>query len=271
MGSETILVAGDGHFHLYPCYDLSRAIGNLVKNLRLLAEENRDRAPRREPFKIAFMAESRQHDYYRNILDRQIDFGALGFETAGETEKHSILFIERGRLSMALVAGRQIVTEEKIELLGLGMEEVVPDGLAAEATVEKIIAADGLPVLAFSPGKWLFRRADVVRRLVNTKFDRPLLIGDSALRPLEWGKPAVMRRVGAVILPGSDPLPLTGEEKYAGCYGFVYAGPFDISRPLASMRQIIADNPGAIIPAGRRGSAVNVAGRLLRLSKAKKT
>jgi hypothetical protein len=55
------------------------------------------------------------------------------------------------------------------------------------------------------------------------------------------------------------------EEKYAGCYGFVYQGSFDTAKPLTAMKEIIATTPQAIMPAGKRCSLINVAGRLFQL------
>ncbi|MFA7160707.1 MAG: hypothetical protein WC299_15530, partial [Kiritimatiellia bacterium] len=80
-----------------------------------------------------------------------------------------------------------------------------------------------------------------------------------------WTRPDIMRLSGAAVLPGSDPLPMPGEEQYAGSYGFVYRGDFDAARPLSSMKRIVANFPMAIVPAGRRCSAINVAARLFRL------
>ena len=262
MNSEMSVVTGDCHFHLYPGHDPARSISGLIHNLDLMTgrEEN--------IFKIAFLAESKQFNYFRKILNRELNFERIGLETSAGPEEHCVSFRKQGEVKICLVAGRQIVTKEKIEILGLGMEEIIPDNNPAEETIEKVISAGGLPVLAFSPGKWLFKRALIARRLVNTKFSRPLLIGDSALRPLGWGRPAIMRRAvmkNIAVLPGSDPLPPAGEEKYAGCYGFVYRGEFDPARPLTAMKQIIADAPSAIVPAGRRCSFMNVAGKLYQL------
>ena len=268
MINKKITVAGDGHFHLYPCYDPAGAISNLIENLGLLAQSARGPGREDDVFKIAFLAESKQHDYFHKILKKEIDFRPAGFEISAGPEEHCVSFSKQGKTLLSIAAGRQIVARERLEILGLGMETIVPDGLPAEEADEKVIAAGALPVLAFSPGKWLFKRADIVRRLAEKKFPRPLLIGDSALRPLGWSAPEIMRRAGAskiAVLPGSDPLPLPGDEKYAGCYGFVYRGPFDASKPLASIKEIIAGRPAEIFPAGRRCSMVNVAGRLFRL------
>lgn len=268
MISKKIIVAGDGHFHLYPCHAAANAIGNLIHNLDLMAKSAGEFKPGQDVCKIAFLAESKHHDYFHKLLKKEIDLRIIHLEVSAGPEEHCVSFSQQGKPELCLVAGRQVVTREKLEILGLGMEELVPDGLPAEEVIEKVIAAGGLPVLAFSPGKWLFKREKIVLKLIE-RYGNALIIGDSALRPLGWGRPAIMRRAGAKILSGSDPLPLPGDEKYAGCYGFIYQGSFDPARPLTSMREIIAATPQAIMPAGRRCSFINVAGRLFRLAKAR--
>ena len=258
MTSETTTVAGDGHFHIYPCHDPAEIIGRLVDNLALLAGRDSN------AFKIAFFAESRACDYFNKIRDRKISFEKIGLEISHGPEEHCISLRRGGRTELCLVAGRQIVTAEKLEVLGLAMEVLVPDGQPEDETVRMVAAAGGLPVLAFAPGKWFFGRGIVARGLVG-RFGKELIIGDSALRPRGWTRPDIMCLSGAAVLPGSDPLPMPGEEKYAGSYGFVYRGDFDTARPLAAMKRIMAGFPSAIMPAGLRCSVINVAARLFRL------
>jgi hypothetical protein len=164
-----------------------------------------------------------------------------------------------------LVAGRQIVTRERLEILALAMRAAIPDGLPAGDVIRRIIAAGGIPVLAWSPGKWLFGRGQPARDLVAS--DRRLSLGDTPLRPALWPEPRLMqlaRARGAAVLPGSDPLPFAGEERYAGTYGFIYRGAFDADRPAAFLARLPAE-PAAIVPAGARCGAWAVARRLYQL------
>jgi len=267
MTSKKIIVAGDGHFHLYPCHEPASAISNLIRNLDLMARSARGLEPGQDIYKIAFLAESKQHDYFRKILKNEMDFRTVDLEVLAGPEEHCVSFNKQGKQELCLVAGRQIVTRERLEILGLGMEKTVPDGLSAEEAVEKVIAAGGLPALAFSPGKWLFKRGCLAMALIE-KHKQNFLVGDSALRPLGWGEPEIMRRArenNIAVLPGSDPLPLPGDEKYAGCYGFIYEGSFDPAKPLTSMKEIIAAMPQTILPAGRRCSLITTTSKLYRL------
>jgi len=71
------------------------------------------------------------------------------------------------------------------------------------------------------------------------------------------------------VIPGSDPLPLAGEERYAGTYGFIYQGAFDASRPAAAIGHMLTGSAAAIMPVGARCGTWAVARRLKRLREAK--
>jgi hypothetical protein len=73
------------------------------------------------------------------------------------------------------------------------------------------------------------------------------------------------RERGLAIIPGSDPLPLAGEERYAGTYGFIYQGAFDASKPTASIGRMLAGPAAAIAPVGARCGTWDVAWRLYQL------
>jgi len=269
---KNIILAGDAHFHLYPCFDFARIFSELIRNLDALVDVRvGQRTPsvpsdrNHETFRLAFLVENVKCDYFHDMAGKQ--FG--DFQIVQGTEANCLNVNKDGKAQLCLVASRQIVTMEKLEVLSLGMEEKIADGLPAGEIIEKILAAGGIPVLPFSPGKWLFKRGRLAKSLV-TKYGQKLVAGDSALRPVGWGRPEIMRMAGGRILPGSDPLPLPGEEKYAGQYGFVCQGMFDVSKPFTAIKEIVLNKPDTILAAGRRCSMLNVAGRLFRLKKLKK-
>jgi len=164
---------------------------------------------------------------------------------------------------MHLVAGRQIVTAERIEVLGLAMPGRVDDGRPAPDTVAAVQAAGGVPVLAWAPGKWFFARGRVVLDIIARHPPGALLLGDTTLRPTVWPEPAIMRAArkrGYGIAAGSDPLPFAGEEARMGAYASVIEAPFDAQNPLASARAALRQGPARCV--GRRGSLPEVVRRL---------
>ena len=105
---------------------------------------------------------------------------------------------------ITFVCGYQIVTSEKIEILNLASNTVIPDGLSATEALTKV---DGIPVLPWSPGKWLGKRGEIIKSL--DAYGGKILYKDF-LVDFERFKG---------ILPGTDPLPRKGEERLVGRIG----------------------------------------------------
>jgi hypothetical protein len=264
------IVAADGHMHVYPAYDIKAVFRNLIQNLdRLAGAAGCAKAGTNgnEIIKLAFLTESREHDFFSRLQDKDKSIVGHGLAITSGPDPLCVTvgFQEVGRV--CLVAGRQIVTRERLEILGLAMRAKIPDGLPAREAIQRVVEAGGIPVLAWSPGKWLFARGRLVRDLIASDQGRVLRLGDTTLRPMLWPEPRPMRLArerGLTIIPGSDPLPFAGEERYAGTYGFIYRGAFDAERPVASIRQILT-GPGAITPAGERCSPWAIVWRLKHL------
>jgi hypothetical protein len=165
------------------------------------------------------------------------------------------------------MAGRQVVTSEKLEILALGADVSTSDGLTAEETLDLIRAAAAIPVLSWSPGKWFGRRGRIIRALIASSSPDRFLIGDTGLRPTFWPMPVLMRRArrkGFTLIGGSDPLPLPGEERWVGTYGVAIQADFDTSRPAESLRQLLTRRDVHFTPVGNRAAGVSFFSRWVR-------
>jgi hypothetical protein len=168
--------------------------------------------------------------------------------------------------SVHVVAGRQVATRERLEVLALATTAEVADGGDILETVERIAAAGGIPVLAWAPGKWLGRRGRRVHAILSEVQPGGLLIGDTAMRPRGWPTPRLMleaKRRGFAIVAGTDPLPLAGEESLIGRYGIAADGVNGAATMIADLRALLAD--GRVAVTGRRASPGDAAARWLRL------
>lgn len=258
--------------HIYPQFRLGPAFDGLMANLDRNARAFWQSDPE-DTVRLAFLVEGASCRFFEQIQDGTINPTAAGLELMPPREALSLTLLHRGGRKLCLIAGKQVVTRERLEVLGLAVGEPIPDPLPVRETIDRIIACGGMPVLPWAPGKWFFNRGQLVRDLIEASEPGRLALGDSSLRPRGWPVPAVMRMAqkrGLLILPGSDPLPLPGEEQQMGAYGFVMEGPFDPEQPAASVRALLAGASGRVIPAGRRNTLFQVIGRLRRLRKMKK-
>lgn len=275
MNNSPVIVVADGHLHVYPAYNPQAFFSHLINNLGRLAPTAPNNAiGPRNVFKLAFLAEGREHDCFGRLQNQDKTMVADGINVINGPEPVCVTVGLGGVGQVCLVAGRQIVTRERLEILGLAMCAKIPDGLPARDVIQQIIAAGGIPVLAWSPGKWLFARGQLVRELIASDRDLVMRLGDTTLRPTLWPEPRPMqlaRANGRAVIPGSDPLPFAGEERYAGTYGFVYRGAFDVSRPAASITHMLAGPAAAMTPVGARCGAWIVARRLKHLRAARRS
>jgi hypothetical protein len=188
--------------------------------------------------------------------------GEWSFVATAEPES---LMARRGDDHLILIAGRQVVTREGLEVLALATAEDFPDGLPLDETLDRVRAAGALPVLPWGFGKWWFARgARAARELAAQRGE--LYLGDNAGRPALAApfvpEPRLFRaaaELGVPVLPGSDPLPLPDHATRAGSYGFLLSGTLDEDRParslVARVRRVRAAG-GRLRPFGRRSGIV---------------
>ena len=169
------------------------------------------------------------------------DVRPKGWQVANTDEPESLVLERPGRPPLIVLAGRQVATREGLEVLALGTRSAFEDGRGLDESVAAVQAAGALAVLPYGFGKWSGRRASLVERYLETA-PRPFFLGDNggrlALSPAPRAFALAAER-GIVVLPGSDPLPLPGEDQKVGRYGFVLEGAVERARPAAGLRRLL--------------------------------
>lgn len=160
-----------------------------------------------------------------------------GWDVRPMEEASSLRFQRADGVALTVTAGRQIVTAEGLEVLGLGVDDSIEDGQAIDAAIEQVRAARGVAVIPWGFGKWTGRRRRLVSRAVAEHED--VWLGDNGGRWRWLGWPRETRQQAQDqdrVLAGSDPLPLTQEAAKAGRYATLIPGKVDPARPFASFR-----------------------------------
>lgn len=144
------------------------------------------------------------------------------------------LFYDAGTLPLLIVAGRQVVTAEAIEVLLLGTLDAADDGRGIEQTLRQG-APGALAVLPWGFGKWIGRRGAVVAAMLAERGD--VFAGDIQTRPSWLASPTLRRtiRSGRPIMSGTDSLPMDGDRERVGAFGQVLHTSIDPERPAASI------------------------------------
>lgn len=241
-------VAADTHVHIYPNHDLRVFFESGFRNLSGLvpADKIADTAL------VCCLTEGRGHHAFRDLAAGRLALPEGYTCTPGPDP--AALRVEHDGRALHLVAGRQVVTRERLEVLALTVDADLPDDGPVGATLAAARDAGAVPVLSWSPGKWFGGRGRTIREILDQATPGGLLLGDTTLRPTCWPEPLLMkhgRSRGIAILAGSDPLPQLGEESYVGTYGIVAQVPFDAGKPASSLRDLLRSDK-ALELRGRR-------------------
>lgn len=262
-----MLLLADTHVHLYDAYDLDACFTFAFDNFRRI-ERGCGPAGASGAIKLLCLAERRDCRMFERLREGGKGVPLSRHRVEPGAELAAVVVRNAADETLHLVAGRQVATRERLEVLALGGDVGVPDGKDILETIGRVRDEGALPVLAWAVGKWTGRRAEVVRSVLGVESPATLYIGDSSMRPNGWPRPRLMREAAArgfAIVAGSDPLPFPGQEALVASYGICASGDFDERAPVAGFRQLLTTGRPQFSFAGRRDSIASVAARLLRL------
>ena len=228
----------DAHVHLYDCFDRVTFFDGAYRNFQHAAQTLG--LPSDTPGCLMLTETSKDHAFEALLKQHELDGGRWRFHPAGEGR--SLIAALDGKDVLTVIAGRQVVTLEGLEVLALGCNEEFTDGRAIEHTIEQVIEADGLAVLPYGVGKWNGARGVLVDKLLDGPQGSRLLLGDNAGRLSIGGEPKQFTRArkrGIWVLPGTDPLPFANQATRAGTFGMVLTGGIDRDKPAMSIKQLI--------------------------------
>lgn len=227
-------VITDTHVHIYPSYNLASVFEHAFKNIAELSAEDEPKAF------VLCLTESEPNNFFEEFRSKKRAL-PLPF-TLFETSESTSIRIQRENQQLFVIAGRQINTREGLEVHALGTSLRFSNGLGLLETIEAILKAQAIVVIPWSPGKWFFKRGQLVKAALQQFGPKLLFVADSRLRPAIWGTPRLLQQAkqeGFRILAGSDPLPIPADERFIGTYATSLEGNFDHDKPCASLALLL--------------------------------
>jgi SAM-dependent methyltransferase len=232
VGPATLLV--DAHVHLHERSGLERCLDAAAANFSRATDGLR---AKREVLGCLMLAEIGGTDRFAALADGQRSAGA--WQIRPTEEPVSLVATRPGALPVLVIAGRQLVSAERVEILALGTRARIPDGQPLAKTIDAIRAAGALAVLPWGFGKWWGERGRLVDAYLANAPRGKVFLGDNGGRPAGLPAPrqfACAASRGVLVLPGSDPLPRAGEIERIGRYGFVLHLSLDLDRPAVALK-----------------------------------
>jgi hypothetical protein len=244
-----MLLVTDMHVHFYPCFNISKSFDYAFSNLKKRAESAHERAL------MLFLAERSDCHFFKLLKQENVQEILNPLWILNTKEENALIVSSPTHGELFIIAGRQIATKERLEILSLTIDKNIPDGLPIRETLQLVLESGGLAVLNWAPGKWFFKRGDIINELLQEFSPQQLFMGDTTLRCKGWGEPKIMK-VGSTngfrIIAGSDPFPLKGEERLIGTYGLNLMGDFDPSYPISSIKDILLSDNADMVRNGKR-------------------
>jgi hypothetical protein len=243
------LVLVDAHVHIYDCFELDTFFDAAYSNFRSHAERL---GQPRSFVGLLLLSEATGCDWFQRLVENAErpapDSPAPGWTCESTGEAGTLLVRSAQGFELILIAGHQIVTAERLEVLALCCEERPEESLPLAETLQLTSDLGAVPVVAWGAGKWLGRRGTVLRRLLQDGPPRGMFLGDNAGRLGFWPRPQLFRvaeRLGIRVLPGSDPLPFPSHASRAGRFGFWSTAGWSASHPARSLKELLSD-PGFV-------------------------
>ncbi|MDJ0615327.1 MAG: hypothetical protein QNJ63_01055 [Calothrix sp. MO_192.B10] len=242
------VIIADAHVHIYDCFQLENFLDSAWNNFAINAKQ----LTLIDNFvSILFLADikgQRTFHQLKQYSQKQegIDDHKTNNWTFHNTQEELSLYVRhQNNQIIYLIAGRQIVTAENLEILALITEQTFEEGLPLEVTIKEIIASGGIPVLPWGVGKWIGKRGKTLSNLLTNNIHSILFVGDNSNRPGFWLRPFYLqlaKKQGIQILPGTDPLPLASECSRPGSFGFMVRGSLNHEQPGKHIKQILLDS-----------------------------
>lgn len=263
---QGMTIIADTHVHIYPLYDASRALETLIRKLTAYVGGAASGVQL-----AACLTERHDCHFFRSACDSAVPLdGLLRVEAIDEGQALAAHQDNAG--SCLILPGRQIITRERLEVLALTKDLNIADNQPIFDVIESVISGGGVPVLPWSPGKWMFGRSAVVADALRRFDPSKLCIGDTTLRPHGWREPRIMadaRSAGYTVLAGSDPLPVHGEEDRMAEYVTRFENAPEESGVADALRAAMLDPASRCDALGRRGSVAQIAKRWIANKRAK--
>ena len=220
MQVSNVLV--DGHVHIYEAAHCDAILDAGSANFRAAAE--------------------RQHiqpDYGVLLLADPVGvdgfgwFGALDGDPSSAERKSTWTLVARpdadtlhfhkpGALPLLIISGHQAITSENLEVLIFPKIALETMRRPLSETLDAAAAADALTVVPWGAGKWMGRRGRIIGQMLDKSQSDNLSVADNGGRPVFPRRVRLLelaREKGFAEISGTDPLPLSNEERRVGAYG----------------------------------------------------
>ena len=245
------MLIADAHVHFHACFQWDRFFDAALQNLTGAAPHV---APGEALLPYLLLTESPGVDYFRRWRDvaGKATRSSVRWRVEPTREDCSLTARREDGAAIVIVAGRQVPTAERLEVLALGTTDGIPQGLPFHECVRRAGEIARVVCVPWGFGKWSLGRDAVVREALKHADQSTFFLGDGAGRPRGRRIPhlfEIAAEHGIRVLPGSDPFPVRRHEDRAGTLCFSVAGDPDIEKPWERLEAAVTGG-ATLVPLG---------------------
>src|SRR4030067_2267775 len=176
----------DGHVHIYDCFDISIFLNSALKNFE---KEAKRWTSESIIVPVLLLTEGKNQNWFFKLKTTYGNGEYIAKDASNRwmvvstEEDTSILLKNAHGMKIVLVSGRQIITAEKLEVLGIATHSDFKDGLPLSDIYSDVIESGGIPVIAWGVGKWIGRRGKIINNFLKSNRGKKIFIGDNSGRP----------------------------------------------------------------------------------------
>jgi hypothetical protein len=240
------MLIADAHVHFHACFRRDRFFDAAWQNLTEAASRV---GPGEAVLPYLLLTESPGVDYFRRWRDEsgRSSKSSARWHVEPTREDCSLTARREDGAALIIVAGRQVPTAERLEVLALGTTAGIPDGLPFHACLRRAHEIARIVCVPWGFGKWSLGRGALVREAVERADPSTFFLGDGAGRPRGGRLPRLFRMAadrGIRVLPGSDPFPVGRHEDRVGTLCFTVAGGADTEKPWERLAAAVSGGAG---------------------------
>ena len=233
------MIVIDAHIHIHDCFNLGKFFDSAETNFKQYAKQQNTNS-----FSgvlcLTEISGVNVFDKLKNIAEKKENIGNWNVKL---TKEDNSLALTKNNSKIFIIAGRQIVTKNKLEVLSIGLKEDYQDGKPVEEVIEHVVKSGAIPIIPWGFGKWFSPRKQILEKIILQKKSHPIFLGDNGNRPWIFKKSKLFKlalnKNNILDLPGSDPLPFNREVQKPGSFGFYIDNVINQDKPFDSIYKII--------------------------------
>jgi len=237
--SQKIPIFVDAHVHIQSIYNLSEYFDHVFYNF---SEAAKKLDGSNTWIGFLLLTEVIGINQFENLKRLQIVGNKQNYSIQLTEENNSLKIISESGNKIFVIAGKQIIAKDNIEVLALATEKNFEEGQDIIATLKKINNNNGIAVLPWGVGKWTCKRKEIVEKFLIEHKDEKFFLGDNSGRPKFWNEPQLFKignKTKHFVLPGSDALAIPSEVNKTASYGFYTYSDIDEKNPTESIKDIL--------------------------------